>query len=340
MRKELSQTRNAKVISSSHDSLILKLNNSSTHFSFYQHKPFDSPPASHSPDLTSTTVQLFYSDFWFPSITFQLRNHRSLVGAVTVPCRSQHIWTLRRLPVGLCYLGQNRAAAIALPCSGGLNRQKLTKKTHIKKNATFVWWCFLMCLKFLSMCVLIFDYCMIETWGWRRKLIQERNCRKENFRNYVQSKLSKLSGEQQSAQVNFAKKLGRLGLSFFSSMIPWCRRHFNSNVLMLKFAAFRFSIFLCVRSLALKLFPQLLTWSNVSGRIRQIGRCTFTGSLHWVQPVHVQHLPKWFKNYWSIRQMWIFEQVQMGWCHTIGKLLVSENIRASHHVCHHDKMYR
>ena len=137
MRKELSQTRNAKVISSSHDSLILKLNNSSTHFSFYQHKPFDSPPASHSPDLTST-VQLFYSDFWFPSITFQLRNHRSLVGAVTVPCQSQHIWTLRRLPVGLCYLGQNRAAAIALPCSGGLNRQKLTKKTHIKKNATFV----------------------------------------------------------------------------------------------------------------------------------------------------------------------------------------------------------
>lgn len=150
--KELSQTRNAKVISSSHDSLILKLNNSSTHFSFYQHKPFDSPPASHSPDLTSTTVQLFYSDFWFLSITFQLRNHRSLVGAVTVPCQSQHIWTLRRLPVGLCYLGQNRAAAIALPCSGGLYRQKLTKKTHIKKNATFLWWCFLMCLKFLSIC--------------------------------------------------------------------------------------------------------------------------------------------------------------------------------------------
>lgn len=36
----------------------------------------------------------------------------------------------------------------------------------------------------------------------------------------------KLSGEQQAAQVNFAKKLGRLGLSFFRSMIPWCRSKF------------------------------------------------------------------------------------------------------------------
>lgn len=62
------------MISSSHDSLIIKLNNSSTHFSVYQHKPFDSPPASHSSDLTSTTVHLFYSDFWF-----QLRNTESQV---------------------------------------------------------------------------------------------------------------------------------------------------------------------------------------------------------------------------------------------------------------------
>ena len=136
--KGLSHTRNAKVISFSHDSLMIKVNEMLT-----------SPPRI-SP-FTNTSLLILHQHP-IPLIPQQLFNSliltsdslpspnskhgrldRSFIGAATISCRSQHIWTLRRDPVGRCYLGSSRAAAVALPCSGGLYRQK-----HTNKHETFL----------------------------------------------------------------------------------------------------------------------------------------------------------------------------------------------------------